>query len=158
MFITVSLEDVIRVPPGSLGGAVAVRGVLADELEARYADAVLPGIGLVVCLWAIDAVAGARVAPGDGGAYTRVSGGRRVGGRLLCCAAAPPRRAAAALTALPSPPPAGRLPPARLCAVAGRSFAGARQVCVPRGRFALLAGLFRGHCRAALGAAAGRRL
>ena len=86
MFITVSLEDVIRVPPGSLGGAVAVRGVLADELEARYADAVLPGIGLVVCLWAIDAVAGARVAPGDGGAYTRVSGGRRVGGRLLCCA------------------------------------------------------------------------
>lgn len=74
MFITVSLEDVIRVPPGSLGGAVAVRGVLADELEARYADAVLPGIGLVVCLWAIDAVAGARVAPGDGGAYTRVSG------------------------------------------------------------------------------------
>jgi trimeric autotransporter adhesin len=78
MFITLARSDTIRVAPQYLvaGGtdkkSTDLETILSQEIDIKYADTVLPGYGLVLCLWAIDEIKDATVMPGDGGAYTFV--------------------------------------------------------------------------------------
>jgi DNA-directed RNA polymerase subunit E'/Rpb7 len=74
-------QDRVRVPPQHLGGppASALAGVLASggassvtdylerELDATYANRVIPGTGLALSVWSVDAVSEPLILPGDGG-------------------------------------------------------------------------------------------
>lgn len=67
MFFLLTVRDSIRVAAPILLHAWGV--VLADEIDARYANRVLPGIGLVVCLADILHCGDAVLPPGDGAAH-----------------------------------------------------------------------------------------
>ena len=69
MFIVVSRDEAVRVPPAELGRDL--RDLLADDIDAKYANRVLPDIGLAVSLFAIDKTTDPFVLPGDGGVHIR---------------------------------------------------------------------------------------
>jgi DNA-directed RNA polymerase III subunit RPC8 len=67
MFIVISRSDSIRLPPSELGKDVS--DLLSDEIDVKYANRVVPDVGLAICLFAIDKVSDPFVLPGDGGAH-----------------------------------------------------------------------------------------
>lgn len=71
MFLTISIADSIRIPPSDFGADIET--ILANEIDVKYANRVLPGVGHVVSLFAIDAAEESFIMPGDGGAYTTVT-------------------------------------------------------------------------------------
>ena len=75
MFIVISRTDTIRVAPASLGREL--QELLADDIDVKYANRVIPDIGMAVSLFAIDKVADPYVLPGDGGAHIRGAPARR---------------------------------------------------------------------------------
>lgn len=69
MFIVISRTDSVRLSPADLGRDV--QELLAEDIDAKYANRVIPDIGLAISLFAIDKVVDPFVLPGDGGAYVR---------------------------------------------------------------------------------------
>jgi DNA-directed RNA polymerase III subunit RPC8 len=75
MFIVTSMTDSIRISPYDLKAATtsAIEQILTDEIDVKYTNRVITGIGLVLGLFSIDKIAESMIYPGDGGAYTTVS-------------------------------------------------------------------------------------
>ena len=72
VFSIVTWSDRIRVPPSQLRGGVGGSGspveeYLERELDATYANRVIPGVGLALSVWSIDSVTEALILAGDGG-------------------------------------------------------------------------------------------
>ena len=77
MFAVGTWSDRIRVPPSQLAGPdeqgskassrASVESYLERELDATYANRVIPGSGLALSVWSIDSVSEALILPGDGG-------------------------------------------------------------------------------------------
>lgn len=87
MFFLLSVRDSIRVAAPILLADWGL--VLADEIDARYANRVLPGVGLVICLADILHCGDAVLPPGDGaahadGAFCWSGGGQGGGAKGLC--------------------------------------------------------------------------
>ena len=68
MFVVYAHSDSIRIPPAELRKDVS--SMLADEIDVKYANRVLPGVGLVISLFAVDTIQESIIYPGDGGATT----------------------------------------------------------------------------------------
>ena len=68
MFVVYEHSDSIRLPPSDLNRDV--NAMVSDAIDTKYANRVLPNIGLVVGLFAIDKIAESIIYPGDGGAFT----------------------------------------------------------------------------------------
>ena len=68
MFLVYSHSDSIRVPPSELGQEISA--MLANEIDFKYSNRVLPGVGLVVSLFSVDVIGESIIYPGDGGAST----------------------------------------------------------------------------------------
>ena len=67
MFILWTVRDSIRVSPPLM--RLDWPSVLSDEIDSRYANRVLSGVGLVICLVDILACGDAVLPPGDGAAH-----------------------------------------------------------------------------------------
>ena len=91
MFLLWTVRDSVRVSPALM--RLEWASVLCDEIDARYANKVLEGVGLVVCLVDILSCGDSVLPPGDGAAHA--DGALR--------AAAPIARARAAPTPHPRP-------------------------------------------------------
>jgi DNA-directed RNA polymerase III subunit RPC8 len=80
MFVLSSLEDNVPVAPRDL--ARPLLDAVADALRQRYLDRVVPGLGLAVALYALDAVVGGggRLYPATGTGAGGGAGGGGMGG------------------------------------------------------------------------------
>ena len=67
MFLLWTVRDSIRVSPMLMRLDWAT--VLSDEIDARYANKVLNGVGLVICLVDIIDCGDSLLPPGDGAAH-----------------------------------------------------------------------------------------
>lgn len=76
MFILWTVRDSVRVAPPFM--QLDWPSVLSDEIDSRYANKVLAGVGLVVCLVDIVACGDAVLPPGDGAAHAD-------GARIVAC-------------------------------------------------------------------------
>jgi DNA-directed RNA polymerase III subunit RPC8 len=68
MFVLTLVTDSIRVAPGDFSKRWG--DVVAEEIDNKYANRVLRGVGLVICLHSVEGIGDASVFPGDGGAHT----------------------------------------------------------------------------------------
>lgn len=67
MFLLWTVRDSVRVSPSLMRLDWAT--VLSDEIDARWANKVLAGVGLVICLVDIIACGDSMLPPGDGAAH-----------------------------------------------------------------------------------------
>lgn len=69
MFVLSKFKDIIRVPAQHLGQSI--EEVLAEELNRRFANKVVLGVGLVICLNDIVEIGESYIFCGDGAIHTR---------------------------------------------------------------------------------------
>jgi hypothetical protein len=116
MFAVGTWVDRVRVPPSHLGSAAELAALtgpvppsvvdyLTRELDATYANRVIPGIGLALSLWSNDAVKESLILPVDGGMLPS--------GALAVRARAAPAHSRSGLTAFPRLPRRRGTPRAR---------------------------------------------
>eukprot|EP00667_Euglena_gracilis_P021293 EG_transcript_23264 len=70
MFVLVHVRDNVKLPPASFGQDF--HQAIKVEVNGRYTDRVLPGVGLCVLLYDLLKVGEAVVHPGDGAAWVKV--------------------------------------------------------------------------------------
>ncbi|WLF78018.1 DNA-directed RNA polymerase III complex subunit Rpc25 [Lodderomyces elongisporus] len=70
MFILSEIEDLIRIPPQSFN--IPIQHSLTDELNKKYANKVIPNLGLVITTWDLLDIKDGLLKPGDGGSYVSV--------------------------------------------------------------------------------------
>lgn len=160
MFKSVSMKDQIRIPPADLN-----RGseVVADAIDMKYANRVIPHVGLVLGLFAVDSVSDAFIHPGDGGLHAH--GAYTLGvcvGDLSVATRVPRRSLAQRPSASPSsrPSPARSSPGAssrRTAASASRCRSSSATTCTSRRRSCVTASLGLNRCARGSGAQPRRR-
>lgn len=69
MFVLVKLKDTIGVPANQLNEPIEI--VLSDELNKRFANKVMLGIGLVICLYDIVEIGESSIYCGDAAIHTQ---------------------------------------------------------------------------------------
>jgi DNA-directed RNA polymerase III subunit RPC8 len=69
MFVLAVLSDSVRVPPADLRRPRTE--AVADALHRKYANCVVPNVGLCICLYDLGAIGDALVVPGDGCMHMR---------------------------------------------------------------------------------------
>lgn len=69
MFILSELRDLVRIPPKAFHRATAE--AVTTQLHKKYANKVVPDLGLAMCVWDLSAVGDAMLKPGDGATYVR---------------------------------------------------------------------------------------
>lgn len=70
MYVLTLIEDLIRIPP--LQFNIPIQHAITDELNKKYSNKVLAGVGLVVTVWDLLKIDDGLLKPGDGGSYVGV--------------------------------------------------------------------------------------
>jgi DNA-directed RNA polymerase subunit E'/Rpb7 len=69
-FVVVLLRDTVCIPPSKFGEDVAP--AVTQEIDGLYANKVIPGVGLCICVLDLESVGSASIFPGDGSAHADV--------------------------------------------------------------------------------------
>ncbi|CAN3361119.1 DNA-directed RNA polymerase III subunit RPC8 [Diutina catenulata] len=70
MYVLTLIEDLIRIPPSQFN--IPIQHAITDELNKKYSNKVLAGVGLVVTVWDLLKIDDGLLKPGDGGSYVGV--------------------------------------------------------------------------------------
>ena len=71
MFRSFAVKDQVRIPPSDLARGAEV---VAEAIDTKYANRVIPHVGLAIGLFAVDGVTDAFIHPGDGGLHAHGEG------------------------------------------------------------------------------------
>lgn len=67
MFQLSVISDLIRIPPNLFH--LPIRAAAISELHKKYANKVVPKLGLIICIWDMQEIQDGLLKPGDGASY-----------------------------------------------------------------------------------------
>ena len=70
MFILSEINDLIRIPPHTFN--IPIQHAITDELNKKYANKVVPKLGVVITIWDLLDIKDGLLKAGDGGSYVEV--------------------------------------------------------------------------------------
>ncbi|CAK9438425.1 uncharacterized protein LODBEIA_P26490 [Lodderomyces beijingensis] len=70
MFMLSEIQDLIRIPPHAFN--IPIQHALTDELNKKYANKIVPNLGLAITVWDLLDIKDGLLKPGDGGSYVEV--------------------------------------------------------------------------------------
>ncbi|ODV95298.1 hypothetical protein PACTADRAFT_50042 [Pachysolen tannophilus NRRL Y-2460] len=71
MFQLSVISDLISIPPPAFG--IPIRKAIVNELNKKYANKVIPKLGLVITVWDIISIDDGLLKPGDASSYVKVN-------------------------------------------------------------------------------------